>query len=119
MSHKYKHHKYTWTNFAGSIQHRWEFVGALGGISFNVHLTDGYDPSAGLEFHHTSGNGAPDHVDCRVTGGRCWHDGISMYATESVWPAVKGMCAVGAHDKVFRYLEHIADEHFEPAEDTP
>ena len=116
MTRKYKPHKYTWQRPFTSTQHRWEFVGPRGGVSLNVSLTDGYDPSAGLDFHHTSGDGAPDHIDCRVTGGQCWHDGTSLYAAETVWPHIKGMCEAGDHGRIFSYLETIADGHFQPGE---
>lgn len=60
MNRDFRHHKYTWSKPFGSVNHRWEFVVARGAVHFHVSLTDDYGPSAGLEFHHTYGNGAPD-----------------------------------------------------------
>lgn len=114
---KYKHHKYTWTHPFSSTRHNWEFVGPNGAVNFHVSIMDEIekypDPSCGLEFHHLIGSGAPDHVNCPLTGGRCWHDGTSLYASETVWPMVKGMLQMGDHAAVFRYLERIADDHFD------
>ncbi len=116
---KYKHHKYTWTpRFGMSIQHNWEFVGPNGGVNFHVGImTDkSYDPSCGLEFHHLVGDGAPDHVNCPLTGGRCWHDGTSLYASETVWPVVTVFLSLGNHQAIFDYLEGIASTHFDRPE---
>lgn len=115
---KYRHHKYTWSNPFTSVRHNWEFVGPVGAVNFHVSLTPGYPDSAGLEFHHTAAcnyrpNTAPDHVNCPLTGGQCWHDGTSLYASETVWPAVQAMLRSGNHEAIFRYLESIASEHFE------
>lgn len=119
---KYDHHKYTWSRpHSSSVHHRWEIVGAKGGIHLHVSIMDDHekypDPSCGLEFHHSTGEGAPGHFNCHLTGGRCWHDGTSLYATETVWPNVKSM--MPDHDRIFRYLEGIADNHFEDDIETP
>lgn len=115
---KYRHHKYTWENPFSSVRHDWRFVGPLGGLNFHVSITEGYDDSCGVEYHHTDAcrsytNEAPHHVNCPLTGGRCWHDGTSLYASEHVWPVVQTMLRKGDHAAIFRYLERIADEHFE------
>lgn len=110
---KYKHHKYTWTNRFNTVRHNWELVGPNGALNLHVSITDPYDPSCGLEFHHLSGEGAPDHINCPYTGGRCWHDGTSLYASETVWPVVKSYLQHNNHELIFHYLEEIADKHFE------
>lgn len=115
---KYRHHKYTWAKPFTSVRHNWELVGPLGGVNFHVHVTEQYPDSAGLEFHHTEACGwntdeAPHHVDCPLTGGRCWHDGTSSYATDELWPEIKAYLRGGEHEKIFRVLEREADRHFE------
>lgn len=117
---KYKHHKYTWTSRVGSIYHSWEFVGPIGALSFNVSISSDnkWGPTAGLEFHHTpaahyNDGKAPDHIDCRLTGGPCWHDGTSLYAMETVWPLVERYLTIGDHPTIFKILEHEADRHFD------
>jgi hypothetical protein len=109
---KYRHHKYTWVKPFDSAHHRWEVIGPIGAIHFHVSLYQG-QPSAGLEFHHISGEGAPHHINCPLTGGRCWHDGTSLYANETVWPIVEPMLRCGDHEAVFRFLEREADRHFD------
>jgi hypothetical protein len=114
---KYRHHKYVWSKPYGSVNHDWSFVGPLGAINFHVSITEGYSPSCGLEFHHTPlaqyrPDDAPDHINCPLTGGPCWHDGTSLYASETVWPAVKASLANGNHGAIFTYLEGEADRHF-------
>lgn len=116
---KYRHHKYTWTNPHTAIRHAWEILGPIGAVSFHVQILDDekYGPTAGLEFHHTEACGfntefAPDHIDCPLTGGRCWHDGTSLYAIESLWPQVEHHLQAGDHPEIFRILEHEADRHF-------
>lgn len=111
-------HKYTWSNPFTSVRHSWEFRGPIGGVSFNVSIMDdrGYDPSCGLEFHHCSdpsnGGQAPDHIKCPVTGGQCWHEGTSLYASEWVWPRVEGYLKDGDHATIFSILEGEYEKHF-------
>ena len=121
----YKHHKYTFTRPFTHVRHDWSLTCAEGGV--NLHVT--YDPekngrfgeldgeypvSAGIEFHYASPQGgmAPDHLDCPVTGGRCWHDGSSLYAIEDLWPLAQMWLQQGDHASVFRMLEGVAEERF-------
>lgn len=114
---KFKHHKYTWRKPFSSPYHSWELVGPNGAIHFHVSMTPGYEPSCGLEYHHLSGDGAPNHIDCPLTGGRCWHDGTSLYAGEYVWPQVEASLKIGDHETIFRTLEYEYNRHFEGAVD--
>ena len=113
---KYSRHKYTWERPFTSVRHDWSFVTADGGLNFHVSLTPGYGDTAGLEFHHTEAaryapNDAPDHIDCPLTGGRCWHDGTSLYADEYVWPVVQERLRAGDHESIFAILEHEWEIH--------
>jgi len=111
---KYAHHKYIYSRPWRLPHHQWEFVCAEGAVHFTASFyKDDEPPSCGLEFHHIAGQGAPDHVDCPLTGGRGWHDGTSLYANESVWPSVELYLRSGDHDQIFRVLEHEAWKHFE------
>ena len=121
---KFKHHKYVYTFPFGSHSHRWEVIGPDGAMHFHVSVrTEEPHPfeSAGLETHSRTPlyePSAPDHIDCPLTGGPCWHDGTSLYATETLWPRIKVYLAGGAHSKVFRILEREYDERFaDPVED--
>lgn len=112
MSREFKHHKYTWTKTFGSPRHNWEVVGPNGAVNFHVTTHDQHEPTAGLEFHSLSGDGAPDHRDCPLTGGRCWHDGTSLYATEQLWPEISMMLRIRDHEAVFRVLEREYARYF-------
>lgn len=117
---KYRHHKYTWQNPFTAVSHRWEFVGPLGAVHFHVSVMKDseFGPTAGLEFHHTGAcnyrpGTAPDHIDCPLTGGPCWHDGTSLYAIETLWPIISAYLRSGEHRAIFDLLEREADQHFE------
>jgi hypothetical protein len=117
---KFNHHKYTYSRPFSSASHVWELVGPNGAIHFHVSImpdSTKYSPTAGLEFHHTSGDGktAPSQLNCNLTGGACWHDGTSLYATESLWPQVQQYLRTGDHESVFRLLEWEYEKHFDPS----
>lgn len=119
---KFRHHKYTYCKPFGSAKHMWEIVGPEGGVHFHVGFYGDNDPSCGLEFHHAARAGyrqdeAPDHIKCPLIGEPCWHDGTSLYASESIWPMVEPMLRSGSHDDVFRVLEHEYDRHFSRIKD--
>lgn len=121
---KFRDHKYTWEHQLISTRHQWQFRGPDGGIHFHVSLMDNQDkfpdPFCGLEFHHNKQPyGEPEAAHsspCWLTGQPCWHDGMALYARETVWPAVKGFLRRGDHDAIFRYLESEYDDHFSVAE---
>lgn len=119
-------HKYQWTRPFTSVRHHWELRGPRGGIHFHVSIMDDPkygEPSCGLEFHHSfdpsNGQEAPHHINCPVTGGQCWHDGTSLYASEHVWPIVKMYLQDGDHAAIFRVLEREYDSHFSDFEAAP
>lgn len=111
MISRFKHHKYTYSMPWGSPRHMWELVGPDGGIHFHVTLVKDYSPSCGLEFHHANKqrDEAPSQLECWLTGGRCWHDGTSSYASE-LWPLIQMYLKDGKHEEVFRILEHEYDQ---------
>lgn len=114
---RFRHHKYTWSRPWGSPRHQWELVGPEGGVHFSVSMTKGYDPSCGLEFHHSTRakyrrDEAPDHTQCWLIGGPCWHDGTSLYASETLWPMIEPMLRSGDHETIFRILEGEYDDRF-------
>lgn len=112
---RFRHHKYIWKRPFGTVSHSWDVVSLCGAISFHVSFYKPHEATCGLEFHSAQpvGDRAPDHINCPLTGGRCWHDGTSMYAEEYVWPQVKPFLAAGEHDEIFRILENEHDKHFE------
>jgi hypothetical protein len=119
---RFRHHKYTWSKPFGSVRHNWELVGPEGAVHFHVTETEKFGDSCGLEFHHGLRAGwykdrAPDHINCPLTGGPCWHDGTSLYASETLWPMIKPMLRGHEHDAIFRCLEGEYNSRFgAPAE---
>lgn len=119
---RFRDHKYEWSMPFTSVRHNWSLRGPRGGINFHVSIRDkgDWDPSCGLEFHRDfdpyGGKRAADYKDCWLTGGKCWHDGTSLYASEHVWPYVKDCLRTGDHEAVFRFLEGEYNSHFKQFE---
>lgn len=116
---RFRHHKYTWSKPFGSVRHCWELISQQGAVHFHATLyrTGGIDTSCGIEFHSCTptGDRAPDHIDCPLIGGRCWHDGSSLYA-ESLWQYIGPRLEHADHEGVFAVLEAEHDKHFQIAE---
>lgn len=118
---KFFHHKYTWSKPWSAVRHNWELVGPDGAINFHVSLHEEQygGPSCGLEFHRPSWSKrrptgeVPMHLNCPLTGGPCWHDGTSLYASERLWPMVEPMLRSGDHETIFRVLEGEYEAHFQ------
>jgi hypothetical protein len=121
-----RHHKYTWSKPFTNVRHEWSLIGRHAGISFHVSPSAEYGDSAGLEIHYFSppeymDSQPPSHTECAYTGGRCWHDGTSLYAMEILWPMIQPMLKAGDHEVIFRVLEgeynsrfHVESEEVEP-----
>lgn len=113
---RFKDHKYEWSKPFMSIHHAWSLRGPRGGIHFHASLTPEYAPSCGLEFHRdfdpSGGADAASHKNCWLTGGKCWHNGTSLYASEHLWPMIKMYLDRGDHESTFRILEQEYNEHF-------
>lgn len=115
---KFTNHKYTYSKPFNSPRHNWEMVGPNGAIHFHASLTPGHPPSCGLEIHYCSPpdymkGRAPSHVDCKLTGGRCWHDGTSLYASEDLWPRFNRYLNACDHESIFKALESEYENRFE------
>lgn len=115
---RFSHHKYGWSKPFGSPRHQWSFLGPVGGVHFTAsYFKDGEPPACGLEFHHTRAAGlypdeAPHHTKCWLTGEPCWHDGTSLYASETLWPMIEPILRSGDHETIFRFLEQEYDRRF-------
>jgi len=89
--------KYTVKFWCNSWRHNYEVICNKGAINFHwVDYLDRKDipDNAGLEIHYRippeyMEDRAPTHIDCQLTGGWCWHDGTSLYATETLLPMIK------------------------------
>ena len=87
--------KFEWAERFGHPTFMYIVVGRDGGL--HLSITDygeehgkkyGDRYSGGLEMHSRTATDdrPPDHTDCWVTGGLCWHDGTSLYVSETVIP---------------------------------
>lgn len=119
--------KYEYSNPFGSPHHVWTVIGRHGAMHF--HVTDmgeawaqkhGRDQqySGGLEIHHRAPpdymrDDAPSQDKCWLIGGPCWHDGTSLYASETIIPF--WLCAPNDHERMFRFLEGEYARRFLPA----
>lgn len=109
MENYLRHAKYSYAKPFGNPKHDWSLIGPTMAVNFHVTQVNGYSDSAGLEFHYFNPptymkSDPPSHVDCPLTGGRCWHDGTSLYATETLWPMIFPMMRSGDHDAIFAIL---------------
>lgn len=107
---KFRHHAYKWTKPFTDVRHEWSLIGPGAALSFHVSINAQYGDTAGLEIHYFEppsymDRRAPDHIGCPYTGGRCWHDGTSLYAMETLWPMIQPMLRAGDHDVIFNVLE--------------
>ena len=110
---EFSRHKYTWSKPFMAITHNWEFIGETGGLNFWIYEDeDGRRKSGGIEIHRTNGQGAPDHTDCPLVGGRCWHDGSSLWASEIGIPVIEPMLKEGDHESIFKFLENEYRKRF-------
>jgi hypothetical protein len=107
---KFANHKYTWSKPFSSVRHEWSLCGPIAAVHFHVSVSAEHGDTAGLEIHYFEApeymaDRAPSHIDCAYTGGRCWHDGTSLYAMETLWPMIEPMLRSGDHEIIFHLLE--------------
>ena len=124
---KFSHEKYTYRKSHDWHVHYWQTVGPVGAVHYRaqIHQDNEYPPSCGLEFHHYAivrerfgyGDEAPHHLDCELTGGPCWHDGTSSYASY-IWPMMESYLQINNHECVFRTLRREYRNRFESAAET-
>lgn len=119
---KYEYHKPF-----GHPTHVWTCIGRHGAVHF--HVTDmgedfkyGDRYSGGLEVHYRQPpehmrDQAPSHDKCWLIGCPCWHDGTSLYASETLIPF--WLAAPHDHERMFRLLEREYSDRFEQSHDEP
>jgi len=54
----------------------------------------------------------PSHDDCHANGGKCWHDGTSLWASEYWIPYILPQ----GNDGIWRTLQNYYDERIIPEE---
>ena len=109
----------------GRVQIRMQVVGSDGGVEFVFNCypepLSRYEESSwqasGFEYHwkrHSKPDYFKDedeapHNDCTITGGECWHDGTSLWASEHWMPLYR---AIGP-EATFEHLEAQYRKTFE------
>lgn len=100
-----------------SDETRWIVVGKEGAVDFHCSHTDFADcqspwpqslgRTGGLEVHYSvppdyMRDKAPHHEHCWILGGKCWHDGSSLYASEVLIPLLER----DGEEAIWRQLQH-------------
>lgn len=116
--------EYKYSKPYGSPEHTWTVVARHGAMHF--HASDcgeehakkfGRDNrfSGGLEIHYRTppdymANDAPSQDKCWLIGCPCWHDGTSLYASETIIPF--WLVAPNDHERMFTFLIREYEERF-------
>lgn len=101
---------------------RWIVVGESGALDFhcshaNTDLARRFGRTGGVEFHYRSPKSymredyGCTHEYCWILGGKCWHDGTSLWASEYWIPLLERQ----GEDAVWIELEHQYRRHEWPA----
>lgn len=95
----------------------WAVSSEYGSLSFWADPTSvgGDNYYGGVESHYNEKSKPeyrtdPDHVECQINGGKCWHDGTSLWASEYWIPHIlpKG------DDYIFARLEEFYEGCMKP-----
>lgn len=114
--------KYEFSAGHGYPRHVWTCVGRHGAVHF--HVTDMGDEwekqgherySGGLEVHYRSppdymADNAPSQDKCWLLGCPCWHDGTSLYASETLVPMWR--VAPDDHKRMFEIMVREYESQF-------
>lgn len=124
-------HRYTYTMTVrpwGSIEHVYLIVSRHGAIHFWVTEytaktgpCSNTEPSGGLEAHYRQPPGymadkAPSHDECFALKAPCWHDGTSLYASETLIPRWLNR---QSEPEVFGWLVQEVDRLNPPEDEDP
>lgn len=115
--------KYEYSKPWGNPNHVWTVIGARGAIHFHVsdmgeRKADAWDRySGGLEVHYRSApdymaDQAPSQDKCWLIGCPCWHDGTSLYASETIIPF--WLASPNDHERMFNFLIRDYENRFLP-----
>jgi hypothetical protein len=116
--------RYVYSVPFNSPYHGWELIGRWGGVNLRIvdHGEDhekkyGERYSGGLEYHWRQpprhmDNQPPSHSPCWLLHCPCWHDGTSLYVSESLIPYWSE--GATSHDDMFRRLARLADDNLSP-----
>lgn len=108
--------EYKYENRFNSPLHSWTCIARHGAIQLRISEYKPGEWSGGLEIHYRQppeymADNAPSHEKCWLLGQPCWHDGTSLYVSETVIPF--WLSDKSNHDRMFEFLQHEARERFE------
>ena len=96
-------------------RHVWTAVGASGGV--HIWATEKSDDMVrsfggrfygGIECHWRKpryDTAGPDHDNCWLLNGPCWHDGSSLYFDENIEPMLGSIRGADVPDSIHEYLK--------------
>lgn len=111
--------RYEYHTDVGYPRHYWIVISRHGAVHFRVTdlgeewaKTHGDRYSGGLEFHYRSPpeylkDNAPSQDKCWILKAPCWHDGTSLYASESLVPF--WLMDPHNHKRMFERLQQEAE----------
>lgn len=83
--------------------HMWTLKGPKGGVhvwarpndpewiaKWGEHFMGGVERHSPVPIYDWNDAEKPDHADCFLLGGPCWHDGTSLYFSERIEPMIRG-----------------------------
>ena len=117
---KYRN-EYKFNDDFGLERHVWTCIGRRGAIHLHVSgsLRDADGPNegyyGGLEVHYREppdcmNEDAPSQDRCWLLDGPCWHDGTSLYASETLIPL--WLCDRNNHVRMFGVLQREYEKWF-------
>ena len=113
--------EYRYSAQFGTPTHLWTIIGRDGGLSLRImeYKSDNPKYSGGLEIHRRApmagDNSAPSFGACWLLQCPCWHDGTSLYVTETLIPL--WLAYDRDNDSMFRLMQHEYANRFEKAAD--
>jgi hypothetical protein len=96
---------------------RWIICGPSGAVDFHVShawVALDFPCSGGIETHYRQPpaymkDDDPSHDHCWILGGKCWHDGSSLYASEVLIPILERDGEFGVWAQLEReYMHRLA-----------
>lgn len=106
-------------------RHMWTLVGPKGAVhawaepaSGTIRELLGEAYYGGIEIHSPKriyGDGEPNHKDCWLLKGPCWHDGSSLQFSECIEPFISNAelpFRDGVHEYIYSILHRYYQSHF-------
>jgi hypothetical protein len=115
----------------GQDRHIWSVVGPKGAVhvwaranhdewiaEFGEHWIGGVERHSPVPVYSFNDPDKPDHPDCFLLNGPCWHDGTSLYFSERIAPMLPPEAPFPeyVHSFVRNVLDDFYESHFGASE---